>query len=184
MRREYLIDGYNLLCSRPRRRPRGPGNLHKERLALLQYIGNRLEDNALATVVFDASSPLAKSAPRAEPVQFGIHVLFAETYDSADELIQTLCKLHTHPKQLVVVSDDNQVRKAARRRKAKPMSCDAFMAHLAANARLRNRPIPPPEKPQHVTPEERDDLTQAFELPEEPPKDPNDMSDFYRDMNE
>src|SRR5690606_23970274 len=111
---------------------------------------------------------------------------FADQFDTADEMIQQICREHTHPKQLVVVSNDRQVQKSARRRKAKVMRCEAFMAHLAHNARLQQLPAQKPEKPQQPTPHEREHLTDAFHIdtPPSPPEDadPNDMSDFYRQM--
>lgn len=184
MRIEYLIDGYNLIRSRPdgQRRP-GPGNLSKERHSLLRWIGMRLEENAVATVVFDASSEKARYAPKSNDELFGVVVRFARDYETADDMIKELCREHTHPKQLVVVSNDHQVQKAARRRRAKVLQCDAFMAHLARNARRLQQPQPQPEKPESTSDAEREHFTKVFE-PDLPTSnaDPNDMSDFYRQM--
>jgi predicted RNA-binding protein with PIN domain len=133
LKTEYLIDGYNLLCARGegRRRP-GPGNLARARSQLLHWIAERVDDPTAVTVVFDAAgeSLILKMPQRRD--EYGIRVLYAVGYETADALVIELCRKHSFAKQLVVVSDDHEVQRAARRRKAKPLSCDEFEKRLSS----------------------------------------------------
>ena len=178
MRREYLIDGYNLLWSAsPISWKDGPGNLERARNALLSWIARRAQDPSQITIVFDAGP----EAPRHGPIHaraFGIHVLFAKDHPDADELIGELCRRCSAPSRMVVVSDDHEVRRFAKRRRAQTMHCQEYVAQLESRRILRTVE---PEKPDRANPTEEARWRKVFEIAggEELPSS---EADFLRDM--
>lgn len=132
---KILVDGYNLLhASGVFGGVRGPRGFEASRRALLDEIARLLGEVArTTTVIFDAAD-----APPGLPdrlIHEGIAVRFARGYDSADALIEELIDEHQAPTALTVVSSDNRVMAAARRRRAKPVESDAWFASLLAAAR-------------------------------------------------
>ena len=126
-----LIDGYNLLhASGILGRGVGPGGLERSRTALLNFLAASIDERELrrTTVVFDAAD-----APRGLPRAVGhrgMTVRFASKYDSADEMIEELIRQDSAPKRLTVVSGDNRIQRAARRRRAKAVASDVWFAEL------------------------------------------------------
>ncbi len=132
-----IIDGYNLLhASGVFGAERGPRGFEQSRVALLDMLCELLGDHAADTiVVFDAAR-----APDGLPgrlVHRGIRVWFAREYPDADTLIEELVEDDTAPSQLVVVSSDRRLQVAARRRRAKAVSCEEWLADARANLRRR-----------------------------------------------
>jgi uncharacterized protein len=129
----FLIDGYNLMHALGLMGQRfAPTKFHKARQRFLNDLAAALnaEEARQTTVVFDASDP-----PRDRPSQSvhkGITVIFATKVDSADECIEELIKSSSAPKNLTVVSSDHEIQRAARRRKAKTITSDAFCVELSA----------------------------------------------------
>ena len=121
-----LIDGYNLLHAAGFARKRyGPGQFEKCRQRLLQGLADRLsgEQRGRATVVFDA-----QQAPTDVPsVQrfAGISVVFSVGSD-ADSLIEAMLDQHSAPRQVLVISSDHRLQKAASRKRASWMDSDKF----------------------------------------------------------
>ena len=95
-------------------------------------------------IVFDAMGSPAASA---EQDYRGLRVAFAHGR-TADEMIAELVAADPRPDRLTVVSNDNQVREAARRRGCGVNSCEAFVDVLIAG-RPQTPRVPPaePEKP-------------------------------------
>ncbi len=148
---KILIDGYNLLhASGVFGGERGVRGFEASRRALLDEIARLLGDAAnTATVIFDAAD-----APPGLPdrsVHEGVAVRFARGYDSADALIEELIEEHHSPTALTVVSSDNRVMVAARRRRAKAVGSDGWFtalrdaARVAGQARDTKPPEPGPE---------------------------------------
>jgi predicted RNA-binding protein with PIN domain len=144
---KILIDGYNLLhASGVFGDARGPRGFEASRMAMLAEIARLLGDAATsALVIFDAAD-----APPGLPdrmVHEGVSVRFARGYDSADALIEELIESHHSPTALTVVSSDNRVISAARRRRAKPIGSDEWFADLRAASRAsgRSTDAKPPE---------------------------------------
>ena len=79
-------------------------------------------------------------------VHEGIQVVFARDYPSADALIEDMIEEHDAPTSLTVVSADNRVIAAARRRRAKPVASGEWFAELRAAARqpTQTEAKPPP----------------------------------------
>ena len=125
-----LIDGYNVLA--PVAPPRNPDPqwLQRERSRLIGRLIEHLEEQVRhrTCVVFDAANP-----PPDRPNQFsmdGIDVRFAVGYPEADDLLEELIAAHSAPKQLAVVSSDQRVQAAARRRGCLPLDAQAWLDEL------------------------------------------------------
>lgn len=130
-----LIDGYNLLhAAGVFGEERGPGGFEASRRALLDALAHLLGDaREKATVVFDAAD--APPGLPARMVHDGIQVVFARDYPSADALIEDMLEDHNAPTSLTVVSADNRVIAAARRRRAKAVPSGEWFAQLRTAAR-------------------------------------------------
>lgn len=145
---KILIDGYNLLhASGIFGADRGARGFEASRHALLDALARLLGDaRCHTTVVFDATD-----APPGLPdrcVHDGIQVWFARGYPNADALIEEIIEEHDAPGSLTVVSADNRVIAAARRRRATPASSrDWFTTLRSAAARAADaadaKPRPP-----------------------------------------
>lgn len=144
---KILIDGYNLLhASGIFGGVRGARGFEASRQALLDELARLLGEAAGGvTVVFDAAD-----APPGLPdrsIHEGISVRFARGYESADAMIEELIDEHTAPTGLTVVSADNRVIAAARRRRAKPAASGEWFAAIraAANTAIDSRDTKPSE---------------------------------------
>jgi predicted RNA-binding protein with PIN domain len=141
-----LIDGYNLMHAAGLARPNyGPGDLERCRHHLLRLLVNYLtdEERARAKVVFDAYD-----APEGLPNRYkfeGLQVRFADPGHDADSLIEELIVAHSAPRQIIVVSGDRRLQKAAHRRRAKFIGSVAFLTEILER-------IPRPER-QETAPE-------------------------------
>jgi hypothetical protein len=130
-----LIDGYNLLNATGLfGHGKGPA-LERSRRALLNFLAATMEAEELSrtTVVFDA-----KDAPPGLPREFtykGIRVLFAARFGEADDLIEKLIQSDHSPRQLLVVSSDHRLQRAAARRRATPIDCDKWYTELIRRRR-------------------------------------------------
>ena len=136
-----IIDGYNLLHAAGLARLKyGPGDLQRLRHRLLVMLAGQLrrDEQARCTVVFDAID-----APSGADRHFRhgeMKVLFAEPGHEADELIEELIACHSSPRQLVIVSSDHRLQKAARQRRATSVDSEVFLTQLAARAKSRPAP--------------------------------------------
>ena len=148
-----LIDGYNLMHAAGLMKPRfGPGGLERARRALLGLLAGSLgEEAAQTTVVFDArmAAQPAETAEELPAARRGIRVQFAAGEENADALIEKLIRIDSAPKRLTVVSADQRIRTAAKRRRARSVDSDAFLRELLARRHERQRAggSDPPEKP-------------------------------------
>jgi uncharacterized protein len=132
-----LIDGYNLLNATGIVGGGGPPSLARNRLALLNFLAASIDPRDLphTTIVFDAHD-----APPGLPrvVRHGpLLVRFAAKNRTADELIEELIQADSAPRRLVVVSSDHEIRRAARRRRAKAADSDTWYADLIRARRER-----------------------------------------------
>ncbi len=148
MARDLLIDGYNLMhAAGIARDSYAPGDLERCRLRLLVLIAGFLSDQQRqrTTVVFDA-----KDAPvdgsRQDMFQ-GILIEYSPRGQEADDVIEALIRTHSAPKQLLVVSSDHRLHKAARRRRAHVRDSDRFLDDCERRARKRSA-RPPELKPE------------------------------------
>jgi predicted RNA-binding protein with PIN domain len=112
-------------------------------------------------VVFDARSA-PPGAPR-EDAHGGVRVLFAQG-QTADDLIEDLIRDEASPRLLTVVSDDNRIRQAARRRGCAVLGCLDYYERLLER-RAATPPPPPPDppvKPERSSPEETEQWLEVF----------------------
>ncbi len=143
-----LIDGYNVLHAVGLLGGGvGPGGLRRAREALLGVLAASLEpkQRAATTVVFDAHH-----APPDVPATVryrGLTVRYAVGYPDADTLIEELIRRESAPKQLTVVSSDQQIRRAARRRKAVSLGAEAWYEQLLARREAARKQAKPQDGP-------------------------------------
>lgn len=132
---KLLVDGYNLLhASGVFGSAVDPPTLETSRRALLGFLAQQLsaKDRKQATVVFDG-----KDAPPGLPSQSSyeqITVLFSRRKATADELIAEMIAAEPQPKQLLVVSSDHGVQRAARQRGIVSQDSEAWIRDLRRRA--------------------------------------------------
>ncbi len=119
----YLIDGNNLM---PALADAGPDVGREGLCRLLQPL---LEQGQVVHVVFDGPQPPAGVAAQIQ--QSGVTVTYSGK-QKADQIILKLVEADFSPKMLTVVSTDNEIRRAAERRRCKVLSSQEFAAKLAA----------------------------------------------------
>ena len=133
---KYLIDGYNLIfeCGLQGRQTTAE-SLARARRELQQTIAAHIpaSGHSDVTIVYDAKKqPLSGQQDRE---LFGkIEVLYSIHFEEADDLIEGLIRKHAVPKDLVVVSSDHRIHKAALRRKATPIDSGDWYDWLVAGA--------------------------------------------------
>ena len=143
-----IIDGYNLMHAAGMARVRyGPGDLERCRNRLLRLLAGRLQEDerGRTTVVFDARDAPADMSRRA--MLEGIQIVFAESASDADTLIEQMLAGHSAPRQVLVISSDRRLHKAARRRKARPIDSETFVRELESRPGPAARAQPPPSEP-------------------------------------
>ena len=141
-----IVDGYNVIygCGLVRDpvQKLDAGELEQARRTLLQHIQNAFttEDQKRTTVVFDSN----KRAAREDRDQgLRMEVRYAVDHDDADELIEQLIRKHSAPKQLLVVSSDHRIQKAASRRSASFVDAEPWFDQvLELEQKRRAKPSP------------------------------------------
>jgi len=126
-----IIDGYNLMHAAGVARARyGPGELEICRRRFLRLLASRLSEEALlrTTVVFDAFASTDDLGRH--PTDGPVTVVFAPAGTDADSEIECLIASHTAPRQLLVVSGDQRLQKAAGRRRATAVDSHVFWSCL------------------------------------------------------
>ena len=116
------------------RRRYGPGDLERCRNQLNRLLTDLLGRAALSRTsvvydAFDSTSDANRSQDHA-----GLHVLFAPKGTDADTEIERLLNQHSSPKQVLVVSSDHRLHKAARRRKSHCVDSEDFLAGIETSA--------------------------------------------------
>jgi uncharacterized protein len=157
----YLIDGYNLLFATGRLTARaGRGALEASRKWLLvEVVRFHGTESASVTVVFDAAG-----APPGTPLHEDhgdVRVLFARD-QTADDLIEELIRDESAPRALTVVSDDNRIKEAARRRDCVVLGCLDYCERWRQPRRAAAVPAVEPAKPEVMSEQERQRWLEAF----------------------
>jgi predicted RNA-binding protein with PIN domain len=143
-----LIDGYNLLHAAGLARVSyGPGDLEVCRNRLIAQLAAGLEDSILSrtTVVFDAFSRFDDSERYQQ--QHGLSVVFAPAGTDADSEIERLIAAHDAPRQLLVVSSDHRLHKAAQKRKCQAIDSEPFWESLTDQSTDTGRTTSPHRVP-------------------------------------
>lgn len=144
---KLLVDGYNLLhASGVFGRATDPPTLETARRALLDFLAQQLSERERlrTTVVFDG-----KDAPPGLPAQ-GTHaqmqIVFSRRRTTADELIAEFIAAEPAPRELVVVSSDHAVQRAARQRGIERHDSELWCRSLRGRAAAN--PTAPEDKPE------------------------------------
>jgi predicted RNA-binding protein with PIN domain len=173
----YLIDGYNLLFAWgiPARGSiskalEGKG-LQRARGALLRFLCDALSpaEASKTVIVFDAKRMRRNGSN--EGWFGGIRVIFARDHDEADDLIEELIRKTLMPSPLVVVSSDQRILEAARRRRVASITCDAWLVELSnrrknAESASPSEELSLPTKQGGLEPEEVERWLHEFNLDE------------------
>ncbi len=142
---DTIVDGYNLIfCCGWEGTAKTSLALEQARNRLIRELAERIpvESRAHLTIVFDAKKTPVKETQR-EYTASGFQVVFASDHEEADSLIEELIRTHAAPKSLTVVSNDNRLKTAARRRKAISVDCESWLRQLERGAATP----PPPDLP-------------------------------------
>ena len=154
-----IIDGYNLMhAAGVSRRSYGPGDLERCRHRLNGLLTTSLSESALArtTIVYDAFESVSNDA-RQQMVN-GLSVLFAPKGQDADSVIEQLIQKHSAPRQLLIVSSDHRLHKAARRRRATCMDSEDFFDTIQSAP--ESAPLTTPESKRKPAPPNEDSAAQ------------------------
>lgn len=129
-----IIDGYNLLHAAGLMRPRmGPDGLRRARRKLVGRLERALNEPTLrnTTIVFDGQgAETAVVDGGADQIETMLQIQFSAAASDADTKIEQLLAHHSSPAQVLVVSSDHRLHKAASRRKAKCVDSEEFLDSL------------------------------------------------------
>jgi predicted RNA-binding protein with PIN domain len=123
----WLIDGYNVMYALGRLGPKlSRDGFRRARRRFLDELADTFPfaQEGDVTVVFDASVPPG-DFPIASTYR-GLRVIFAYGDEDADSRIEYILGHDSNPRSLTVVSSDRRIRDAASRRRARPLTADAF----------------------------------------------------------
>lgn len=164
----YIFDGYNVYHIAYKLRADWA---HITPYHLCEIIGRDMQRMAdHATVVFDGVQPRGWST-EVEPRKH-VRIVYSGAKNDADSLIETLIRKNTAPKRLTVVSSDNRIRQAARRRKAVSQTGREYLDELSKREIPKTpRPQMPEEKKKGVPEGELEEWLDLFGI------DPEDEGD-------
>ncbi len=136
-----LIDGYNLLHAAGFGRRRfAKGGLELARNRLLQKLADNLPQSLShdTVVIFDSGrhaedSRTDTTSPHTREPRWPFSVTYSAQGQSADDDIETRLASHSSPRQIVVVSGDHRLHKAASRRGARAIDSDQFLSDLESS---------------------------------------------------
>ncbi|MCP4172841.1 MAG: hypothetical protein GY758_18935 [Fuerstiella sp.] len=158
-----IIDGYNLMhAAGIARRSYGQGDLERCRNQLNRLLLDLLGRETLSrtSVVYDAFE--STSDENRSQDHGGLHVLFAPKGTDADTEIERLLTRHSSPKQVLVVSGDHRLHRAARRRKASCVDSEDFLAGIQSPGTADNRTLSQPLPAKTVLQKEAEEHLQSW----------------------
>ena len=132
MARLYLvIDGYNLMHAAGLGRSQyRPGELERNRNRLLNQTAAVLDEQIAseALVVFDAHLAVPRDSDNGPPPpRSPLAVRFSREGRDADAEIELILETHSSPRQILIVSSDHRLHKAAARKKATCIDSEDFL---------------------------------------------------------
>lgn len=145
-----IIDGYNLMHAAGIARQRyAAGEMERCRKQLQLKIASMLEAKALArtTLVYDAFASISDDQRVFR--KHGMKIVFAPMGQDADSVIEELLQKHSAPRQIIVVSSDHRLHKAAKRRKARCVDSEVFMQQIETEKPLSGRRRRPSQSDPH-----------------------------------
>ena len=158
----HLIDGYNFLHALGRLGPRSTAAaLQGARRWLFVLLRPAAVAPDRITVVFDSKD--THKGSRTQEIASGVTCLYSRG-QTADDLIEDLIEAEADPRGLLVVSDDNRLKLAARHGKAQGIGClDYYERFLMARPAARAEPADKTaEEPEEVSAEETEHWMAVF----------------------
>ena len=145
----HLIDGYNMLYALGRLAPRSTADaLQGARRWLFVLLRPIAVAPTSITVVFDSRNDSPHM--RTQEIVSGVCFLYSRG-QTADDLIEDLIETAPDPRELIVVSNDNRIKQAARHGKARSIGCLDYYEEFI----LPGPPSTPELSPAIKTPTER-----------------------------
>lgn len=128
MKKQYIIDGYNVIHRIDRFRAQMVQSLEKGRSALITKLSSfQSRRRVSVTVVFDGDH-----APGVYPESRGsVEILFSKPPKKADDLIKRLIDEQHHKKDITVVSSDMAVMHYAKASGCGVMSSEHFYSYMS-----------------------------------------------------
>lgn len=120
-----------------------------------------------ATIVCDGTPK--PHAPQSLSVE-GVELVYAGPGRSADDVIIAMIDQASAPRRVSVVTNDHAIRRAAARRRARPVTCQAFIGQLSRLAMRRASSPPPAADKTHRLPTSTDYWLEEFGLGAGDPK--------------
>ncbi|MGD0784983.1 MAG: NYN domain-containing protein [Sedimentisphaerales bacterium] len=135
-----IIDGYNLLRS-------VQGLLEQSSeisdIQLCRIINDYIyRTKKKGCVVFDGIGPKIKDAFNN---LFNLEIIFSGTSHEADDIIEKLILQSTGAKDLIVVSSDRRIKKAAEKRKATAVDCVDFWTEVIKQLERKKKKVAEPQ---------------------------------------
>jgi len=129
-----LIDTYNVLHTTGILPPEMAGS---DVGGLIRLISSSRYKRQLVTLVCDGTGPMPSSAGRPRRIA----VRFAGPGREADDLILELIDAASDRRRITVVTSDRAVATAARKRRCRTITSQAFLGHLLTDAQTRSKPL-------------------------------------------
>jgi len=138
----YVLDGYNVIFGEDLSSPKSTGEQFESArfrfIEMLSQFKRRSRDKV--TVVFDGGD---KGKVRDDgEFAHGVEVIFSGPRASADDVIIERIDRSRRSRQLVVVSDDRQIRQAARRARIRSLGTSDFMSTMRRQEDAREEKEP------------------------------------------
>lgn len=128
----FVLDGYNILMRLPELFKRSSVSFEASREGLVNFLSRYRPQGSVknrVTVVFDGYAALKLNWGRLR--QEGVEIIFSEEA-SADDRIVSFLKQGSHPKEIVVVTDDRELSLRVQDLEAKVLSIKEFIAKILA----------------------------------------------------
>lgn len=161
-----IIDGYNLLnASSIFAGGRLGASLQRSREALLEFLGKHLNERLRKATVVAFDATFAPPGLPSEEVFRAILIRFARRGQEADDLIEELIASEIDPRNLLVVSSDHRLQRAARQRGASFIDSETWysqIVHAKVKSAKSTSATTASEKPDDVGPAEVNRWLQEF----------------------
>lgn len=165
----YILDGYNIIFSGDiASRQCAPDELAGARRQLIRLSAQlRRKTHARILIFFDGGEEGAHQPRRHS--EGGVEIVFSRVDSSADDDIIDHLRRTTGTRTLVVVSDDNAVKRAARRARARAMGTAQFLRETSKTLSAGKLTSEPPVKYQGISEHEVGWWKRYFNIDEEEP---------------
>lgn len=138
----YLIDGHNLIARTPGLSLEDPDD--EAQLVQLLRRWAMADRRRKVTVIFDAGLPAGVDKQLSGG---GVKVIFAPNNSSADAVLIRRIKAIGNPPEYIIVTSDQEITKAAARRRVPVQSSEAFAAEMITDRRLKKDEAEQTERP-------------------------------------